>query len=345
MKTRFFLIFLSLTFSGCSLIYSYSDDLPQQINQWVAEKKYSTALNTINYIKPSHKQYRLIQRKKKSILKKVIIYKKTSIAKSKSLARQGEWILALQLLDKVEKNIINTESIKKQRKKILKRRKHAISTYENDVLNSQAEYLAEKMPLYKQINKTVYKNENNELDISEFDSQRQETSLRLSKRSQKQYIKGKYDEALTTIEYALKLKPDNDTTKELEKLKKSISKSTKRRKSSYIIEIKTLLNKLSQGYSHAILKETKEKIRWINKIKGNETVYLKLITQLKKHLSSGVKQNFEAARKLYSEGKTQEALSIWIDLKELAPENPKLLSHIKRAEKVLSKLKKLKQRK
>lgn len=45
-------------------MYSYSDNLPQQINQWIAEKKYNTALNTISHIKPSHKDYRVIQRKK-----------------------------------------------------------------------------------------------------------------------------------------------------------------------------------------------------------------------------------------------------------------------------------------
>lgn len=342
MIIRISLILLSLSFSGCSLLYSYSDDLPNRINQWITEDKYNVALNTISYIKPDHKQYKLIQRKKNIILKQVIAYKRTTIEKSNLLADQGNWIMALELLDTAESNITNTSSIIKQRSKILNMRAKVITSYENDVLNGQANYLADKMPLYKKINKTVYKDENNELDISKFDNLRQETSIKLRKRSEQQYKKGQYDNALTTIKHALKLKPDDDTVDNLSELKKRISKATKRKKSSYLIKIKTLLNKLSQGYSHTLLKETKDTITWINKIKGNETIYLKFITKLKKHLATGMKQKFEAARKLYSEGKTQEALSIWSDLKEIDPEYPKLQSHIQRAEKVISKLKKLK---
>lgn len=341
MKTRFLLILLSLSFSGCSLIYSYSDDLPQKMNQWIAEKKYKLALNTISYIKPDHKHYSVLKRKKAIIRKKMAAYEETSIKQSNKYSEQGNWIAALNLLNEVEGNITNTKNIEAQRTKLLKKRSKVITAYENDVLNSQAEHLANKMPLYKKINNTVYKNEKNELDIAKFDRSRQETSLKLRKRSEKQYKKGQYDNALTTIDHALKLNPDEYIVSDLNKLKENIAKETKLRKTAYLIEIKTLINKLSQGYSHDILKETKEKIIWVNKIKDNETVYSGLILKLKKHLAAGIKQRSGAARNLYSKGKTQEALSIWIELKELEPDNAKLQSHIERAEKVLLKLEKL----
>ena len=138
---RILLIFLAVSFSGCTLIYSYSDDLPQRIDQWIVEKKYNTALDTISYIKPTHKDYRVIQRKKKIILKKIVSYENMAIEKSTKLSNQGNWILALKLLDEVEGNIINTKRIKKQRAKLLKKRNKLITTYEDDVLNSQAKDL------------------------------------------------------------------------------------------------------------------------------------------------------------------------------------------------------------
>lgn len=341
MKIRFFLLFLSLSFSGCSLIYSYSDNLPQRLNQWMAEKKYNVALNTISYIKPTHKDYRIIQQKKKIILKQIVSYENRAIEKSTQLALQGDWIKALKLLDEVAKNLINTKNIKNHRTKLLKKRNKIITAYENEILNNQAKDLLGRMVLYEKIKRTVSENENNELDISEFDHLRQEISLKLAKRSEQQYRKSQYDKALTTIKLALKLNPDESIILDLKTIKKRIHKKTKRKKLSYVKEVKILLSKLSQGYSHAILKETKEKIIWLNKIKGNEKIYPELITQLEKHLAAGVKQHFTAARKLYSEGKTQEALSIWNDLKKLDPDHPKLNSYIKRAKKVLNKLEKL----
>ncbi len=341
MKTRIFFILLSLSLAGCSLIYSYSDDLPQRLDQWMAEKKYNTALNTIDYIKPTHKDYRIIQQKKKIILKKMAAYEYMAFDKSTRLASQGNWIKAFELLDEVAKNITNTKNIEKHRAQLLIKRNKIISSYENDVLHAQAINLINKMELYKKIKKTVSESENNQLNITEFDELRKKTTLRLTTRSEKQFKQGLYDNALTTIELTLKLKPDTETVLQLKNIKKRIKKVTKQKKLSRVKKAKTLLSKLSQGYSHAILKETKVTILWLNKNKENKNVQQELITKLEKHLTAGVKQRFEAARKLYSEGKTQEALSIWLQLKELDPEYANLQSHIERAEKVLSKLKEL----
>jgi len=341
MKIRFFLLFLSISLGGCSLIYSHSDNLPQRIDQWIIEKKYSVALNTIDYVKPAHQNYHLIQKKKKRILKLIISYENDAIEKSNQFSSQGRWIDAFKLLDEVENNIIDTTKIEKHRAKLLKKRNKIITTYENDLLYSQAEYLAGKMELYEKIKKTVSKNENNKLDISEFDDLRQKTNLRLVKRSEQQYKNGKYDNALTAINLALKLNPKKEIILRLNKIKNHIKKDTQSEKSLYVKEAKTLLNKLSQGYSHAILKETKETIMWLKKNKENKNVNQELIIRLEVHFTSGVRQHFEAARRLYSEGKIQEALSIWLDIKKLEPEYPQLQSHIKRAEKVLIKLDKL----
>ncbi len=341
MITRFIIIFFAIFLNGCSLIYSYSDDLPQQIDQWTENKRYNLALNTISYIKPTHKHYKTITRKKNNLLKLMALYENNAIEKSSQLASKGNWLVAFTLLDNVADNITDTSRIEKHKEKLFKKRQRVIKNYENGLLSSQAIYLAKKMVVYEKINKTVQKNEDNELDIVKFDHLRQETSHRLTKRAERQFSKREYDQALTTINLALKLKPEEDITEHLNELKQHINSEIKLKKTAYVNEVKTLINKLTQGYSHAILKETKEKIMWLNKIKGSERVYLKYIEKLKRHLAAGTKQRFEAARKLYSKGKTQEALSIWLELKKLAPNYPKLQSHIIRAEKVMSKLKEL----
>lgn len=341
MKNRFFLLLLSLSFSGCSLIYSYSDDLPQRIDHWIKEKKYNVALNTIDYIKPSHKSYKKIQRKKNLILKQIVSYENEGIKKSTELANQGSWIKALEKLDEIEGNILNTKNVEKHREKLLKQRSKVISNYEYEVLNSQARDIANKIKLYKKIKKTVSKNERNELDIAKFDNLRHEISLKLTTQSEQQYEKGHYNKASKTINLALKLNPDKEPLSSLNKIKSLIKKNTKLKTLSYVASAKSLLSKLSQGYSHAILKETKEKVLWLNKNKENKNAHKVLIRKLEKHLAAGMKQHFEAGRKLYSKGKTQEALSIWLELKTLEPDYPKLQAHISRAEKVITKLKKL----
>lgn len=341
LNIRFILILLSLSLSSCSLIYSYSDNLPQRIEQLISEKKYNTALNTIDYIKPDHKDFRVVQHKKKQIEKQMHAYERIAIEKSTQLVSQGSWIKALKLLKDVAGNILDETRIIKHQKKILTQRHVVITAYEKEILYKKAESLAENIPLYEKIKKTVSKNEHNQLDISKFDDKREEISLKLAILSEQQYDKTQYNNALNTINLALKLNPDTDTSTRIKETQIRIKEATKKQKASYLKEAKNLLDKLSQGYSHAILGNTKRTIVWLNKNKEDKKNHLTLINKLNKHLSKGVKQRFEAARSLYSKGKTQEALSIWLELKELEPDNVKLLSHIERAEKVLSKFEEL----
>ena len=339
MKPPFFIILFALSLSGCSLIYSYSDNLPQRVDQWAADNKYSLALNTISYIKPTHKNYSSLQKKKNIIQDKMATYENMVINKSKKLSEQGEWIKAFNLIDEASPNLLDLANIKKHRATLLVQRNELIALYENNILYDQAKNLVDKMPLYEKINKTVSASERNQLDIAAFNNARYETSLRLAQHGEQQYKKALYDDALTTIDIALKLNPGKEIVSRLKNVRIRVKAELKLLEASRLKKIKTLLGKLSQGYSHLILKETKETITWLKKNK--EQPNLDLVNKLTKHFNAGVKQRFEAARSLYSKGKTQEALSIWLQLKELKPDNIKLQSHIERAEKILTKLKKL----
>ena len=339
MKLSFLTILLTLSLSGCALIYSYSDNLPQRVDQWTADNKYSLALNTISYIKPTHKNYRLLQKKKKTIQEKMAAYENMVMNKSTKLSEQGEWIKAFKLIDQASLNLPEKTKIEKHRVTLLAKRNKLIALYENKILYDQAKNLVDKMPLYEKINKTVSSSEKNQLDIDAFNDARYETSLRLAQRSERQYKNALYDDALTTIEFALKLNPEKEIDSRLKNIKVRVKAELKLLEASYLNKAKTLLGKLSQGYSHLILKEAKETITWLKKDK--EQSHLNLAKKLTERINAGVKQRFEAARSLYSKGKTQEALSIWLELKELEPKNIKLQSHIERAEKILIKLKKL----
>lgn len=260
MKNPFLLILLSLSFSGCTLLYSYDDNLPQRLDQWINEKKYNTALNTIDYIKSDHKDYRIIQEKKKLIVKKMNNYESMAIEKSTLLASQGDWLKAFKLLKEVANNIIDAKDIETHHNNLLNKRHLVIHNYENDVLYRQAEDLAEKMGLYGKIKKTADKDEENQLNISEFDTSRKKISLRLTTLGEQQHKNKQYNKALKTINLALKLMPEEKTSTNLEKIKKHIKQINKTKKISHLKKAKILLGKLSQGYSHAILNKTKATI-------------------------------------------------------------------------------------
>lgn len=341
MKIISFLLLITLSMSGCSLIYSYSDNLPQDISQWIKQKKYKQALNTIEYIKPTHKDYKKIQQQKKLILGQINSYQQQTIDECSQLAEKGEWLIAFAKLDEASENLPNPEKILQFRNKLLKQQNKLLYKYEYEFLSSEAEELSAKIEFYDKIRKTLAANDNDVLNVSKFDERRHDISLNLLERGETEYKKSNYNMALNAINLAYKLQPDKKITARLNTLKEKIREDGRSRKNYYIFSARALLSKLSQGYSHEILKETSDMITQLKINQGNEHFHDELIAKLEKYFNAGVHQYFEAGRVLYSKGKTQEALSVWLELSEISPDYPKLKSHIQRAEKVLKKLKKL----
>lgn len=86
------------------------------------------------------------------------------------------------------------------------------------------------MGLYGKIKKTADKDEENQLNISEFDTSRKKISLRLTTLGEQQHKNKQYNKALKTINLALKLMPEEKTSTNLEKIKKHIKQINKTKK-------------------------------------------------------------------------------------------------------------------
>lgn len=341
MKRYITLLLIIIHLNGCSLIYSYDSNLAQRVQQWMSEENYITALDTINRIPPAHPQYHNLQINKHEILKRLDKLERQTIKDSKYLAKKGDWLLALKRIDEIEEKLVNTKRLAAHTQKLLLQRNKLIRRYEYEHLNAQAMYLSSKMAFYEKIKKTVDKKENNKFNIIEFDRLCQETSARLLQQAERQYKENRYTQALSTINLALSLNPNKVTSSRLITAKNLIQKLNDTKQLAHIVSAQYLLNSLSEGYNYALLKETQNKIHWLNKNKERKREYKYLIKKLEEHLKLGTKHYFNKARKLYSIGEIEEALSIWLKLKEIVPDYPKLNSHIKRARKILHKLKRL----
>ena len=335
------LFLIIITLNGCSLIYSHDSNIAQRVQQWMDEENYITAIETINRIPATHPQYHKLQINKREILKRLNKLEQQTIKDSRSLANQGEWLLALKRIDETEAKLVNAKKLAAHKQKLLIQRNKLLRRYEYEHLISQARYLSSKMAFYQKIKKTVDKKDNNKFSRDEFYKLCQETSARLLQQAERLYKENKYAKALSTINLALSLKPNKATASRLKTAKNLIQKLNETKQQAHIVSAESLLNSLSQGYSYALLKQTKNKIDWFNQNNDRKRTYKAIIKKLETHLMLGTKHYFNMARKLYSIGEVEEALRIWLKLKEIVPNYPKLNAHISRAKKILHKLKRL----
>lgn len=341
MKNITFLCFC-LVLSGCSFLHAHSDNLPKKLESWTKENKFKHALSTINYVNTKHKDYKKIQKLKLAIIEKAKKYEEEQIEFAKNLAEKGQWVKAFIALDKAIDTLPSPGKILKVRKDLLDQREVILLTYDNLLLSTHAQKLADDLAIYENLKVILTEEEARRFHVDEYNKSRIEACLKLAKRSQEQYNSGQFILASATIDTALSLKPEGEILNQLQLIQKQIDSDRERKKQIQISRIKALINKLQQGYSHEILVQANIMLDWLieNKAKGSSEDD-KLIKTLETHLSKGINQYIEAARNLYSKGKIQQALDIWKELYLFNPQHPKLLSHINRAEKVLAKLKKL----
>jgi hypothetical protein len=102
-----------------------------------------------------------------------------------------------------------------------------------------------------------------------------------------------------------------------------------------------LIAELKQGYSQDNLKRARQQLNVLEKQNNRNRTSIKLRKELNKRYRQGIDQKIAAGRRLYSDGKIQEALDIRNSLLEIDPDNQKLQEHIDRAERVLAKLQRL----
>ena len=63
---------LLVSLNGCAYLTSFRSDLVSQVDEWIKEQEYGQVLATIEFIKPTHPQYKILVEKKKKVIPLIV---------------------------------------------------------------------------------------------------------------------------------------------------------------------------------------------------------------------------------------------------------------------------------
>ncbi|MEJ2141133.1 MAG: hypothetical protein P8Y24_02055 [Gammaproteobacteria bacterium] len=335
------LIFLSLFLHGCAYLQSLNSELPQQIDEWAAAHEYGKALNTLSYVSKNHKHYASLQKKKHKIMLQAKEFEHDQHLAARKMEQQGKWRKADNVYSSAlnkfpQSKLLNTEykAFKNRRNKYLKDLEYKLSI-------ARGTWLIESTPLQKKILEAAPDNYASQQRFNNNTQKLQETAGGLMECAETALKTGRISLAKTCIQTAENLNsPDIDKVK-LAKLKKQFSQSHQLYMKKQNDITRALLKEIKQGYSHDNLQRAQRHLSEIVEYKKQNKEAAKLAKELDKYIKTGLAQRMEAGRRMYSDGKYEEALSIWIPLKSIDPDNAKLQDYIERTKRVLKKLEKL----
>lgn len=335
-----------LLLSGCAFINSFNSDLDKQVDIWMAQHEYAKVIDTLNYVRPSNPKYKLLQRKRKQAIIEAKRYEHSQIKLSLDQIENGQWQEADMTLKNAMDKLPESTKLEKTYQEFINQRKQYLRSLYIQLAINTAEWLNKNKDIEQQLKHT-----------QPGSSQVQDTLSRFQDETQKVYPKllrcGKLAESLDDFGLAQQcyglansLVPSASLKQKLAAIRATIDKRQSRSKkagTSLSLLGKNLLEKSRQALQKGDLKLA---LSYYEKIPDDDKqlpIVRRYSREMEHRIRENVRQGIELGRKLYSQGQVEQALAVWNKLRDLEPDNENLLSHIDRAERVMQKIRQLRE--
>lgn len=332
---------LSVFLSGCAYIHSLDDDLPRQIDTWIKSKDYGEALDTLYYIQPDNQNYKQLMVQKRKIIKLANRFEKNILEEGSKHLKQKNWHQAYEAYEYGLDKLPDSHAIQKAEAEFLSRRTAYLKQLKLKLLQNKTKWLISDTEIRKEIARVIPKNysarrllQDHKLDIDA-------TSKTLVECVTESITNNELDVGRQCLNIAKQLKPSDlfqqkiiEVSKHLEQEIEIRSRNLGKNGQKTLRSAKMALAKGDYRSAHQIINTLPEQDR------KNDQV-LRFRDELGEQTEDYVDKTILEGRKLYSEGKVQEAYLLWKSLKSLAPDNERLQVLINRAKKILRKLQKI----
>lgn len=338
---KLLLLATSLVFSGgCSFLQSFHSQSPGYIDALFKEQRYSKAQSILNNITPEHPDYTALMAQKKRLQDLIKKLEADTLSRVKTLQQQNKWHQAQQALKQAKASLPQSQTLLKAEKDFLIARKKRIDELNMQLNIHKGIWLRDAEPLIDAIVNTQPDNYERRQQQQRFKQEKFRTLKDLVRCAHEAMDKELYELGRHCLELVEEIDQENRYSKNLQPARTKLQRYDHSWHQQQIKVSDALLKELKQGYSHENLLRASQHLQKLtshNQTKDEQ----QYSTLLKQELDRGIAQSMDAGRKLYSEGKITEALSIWISLRKITPENEALEAHINRAQRVLDKLERL----
>ena len=335
---KYFILLLCLfLLQSCALQKYKGKNLNTIVNQLVEENEFGEALYIIDNIKPTDKQYKKVVHKKKKIITKRDEYIAAKKQKINVLINDGKWDKAntvyLETLSKLSK----TNSLNKEYDTFQKRREQHLRfvSYQLQINNAE-KILKDRIVQQEIINIDPDKNQ----DSRQYKKYQRDLTLSYEELVEcgLDALENKaYELAEQCLMLAEELIPNEALQVTILDIQKQMGKNKNKninisKKGQKLLDLaQNSLTKLDLKQSYNYYQQIPNKDKGSNKVKQFKN-------KLDTAIDTKVEQGIQMGRRFYRQGEVKRALAIWYEIKELVPNNEKVLNYINRAEGVIKKL-------
>jgi len=336
-------IVLLLSFSllgGCSFLQSFHSQSPEYIEVLIQEKQYSRAQNILQNINSNHTNDSTLQEQKKRLKYLSRKLENDTLAQLAAFKKQNEWQKAKQTLRQAQMSLPTSEILQDAEKIFIAARKKRINELNMQLDIHKGIWLRDAEPLLDAIIQTQPDNYERRKQQKQFKQEKSRSLSRLANCAKEAINAELYESGRHCLALVDKIDSEHKYDETLKQSRVKLLHHDHIWQQQQIKISDELLKELKQGYSHDNLLRASLHLQRLSRYKQTKETQ-QYNNRLRQELDAGIKQNMDAGRQLYSEGKITEALNIWTSLRKITLDNEALEAHISRAKRVLEKLEQL----
>lgn len=332
-----------LLLQSCAFIESLDSNLEQKIDQWVAQEEYARALATLEYIKPTHSNYTVLQQKKQKILAAAAQFEQDKIRQAHAQLDQQQWHEAEQTLRTGLGRLPDSEPLNIAMQNFLRQRDEHLKVLNYQLTLNEAERLIKDRLLQTELQRTLPEDKTQQRAYTQYQQEVVRVRDALLGCGLQAMQANELAPAERCFVLANELSPDPELQLTIQEIQQQLGQPSDKKIMVLSDKGHAELALAREALNNGNLALAKQHYQNIPDKDQRHALVKNLAQELDARIDSNVRQGIDVGRKLYSQGEIERALAVWNKLRELDPRNDYLLSHIERAERVMKKLRELRQ--
>ena len=329
---------LILVVSGCTNISLSPSAEPEKLKQLAEQQKYGQALAIIASVPTSAPEHAELEKLRKSITKQATAYQRKTLQAGKNLEQQGEWYQAHQQYQQALDNLRESRKIQAALDKLQRKIDTRVASLETDLLMAKGVWIKQQLAIQAKLSPLISRKLLDPWRQGSVKKEAIQTSAELGLVGQHAIQQGDFSLAEKALDLSLQLNPDP----EIKKTREALSKKKQRaRVKSVQDKRKALSVSLERALKKGELKKASGIAARLKKQGTPNQKEQKLIQQLNRDIKTLVTKQLQLGADHYSRGEYPQAVSAWDNVLKLDPNNTEANTRIKRANRVLAKLRKL----
>lgn len=334
------LLILITISSGCAYLDVRSPNVPEKIDELIAEQQYGRAQAILSSISASHPDYSQLPLLREETDKQAMLYEQQVLAEGKELEQQGKWYLAKKHYEHSLKNLPDSVKLQAAQQSLHLKQVAKVAALEFDLLVAQGEWLKRKLAIQQALSLLTSSSWFRTNRYEAMQKKAGQVAGELGRRGKFELEQKNLVRAAQAFNLAMELRPSpaiEEANKVLVlKRQQAIIQSRKHMQ-------KKLLNSLQKALDQNQLSEAPHfvtQLKLLGKLGAEEE---QLIQQLESLIHKQVQEDIDLGIEHYGQGRYQQAIVAWQNVLALEPGNEQAGGHIERAKRILEKLQRLRE--